>query len=146
MDALNFSRSFFKDLNFWDLNKPFRLIKNFVQAVQRTGWHLEVFIDAGIQTKETMAKWRSRRAEQVRKCKLDVPPGLAVIYGDMFRENGIKVHYSEVDNDDTIAAYAEYNKAHVLSGDKDYYRYLEATFPIYSGFEISNGYLELIES
>ena len=68
---------------------------------------LEVFIDAGIQTKETMDKWKTRRAEQVRKCKLDVPPGLAVIYGDMFRALGVKVYYSEVDNDDTIAAYAE---------------------------------------
>ena len=92
-----------------------------------------------------MDKWRTRRAEQVRKCKLDVPPGLAVIYGDMFRAVGIKVYYSEVDNDDTIAAYAECNQAHVLSGDKDYYRYREATFPIYSDYEIKNGYLELIE-
>jgi len=107
MDALNYSRRFFTDLNFWDLQKPFRKIKKFVKAVERTGWMLEVFIDAGIQTKETMDKWKTRRAEQVRKCKLDVPPGLAVIYGDMFRALGVKVYYSEVDNDDTIAAYAE---------------------------------------
>lgn len=92
-----------------------------------------------------MDKWRTRRAEQVRKCKLDVPPGLAVIYGDMFRAVGIKVYYSEVDNDDTIAAYAECNQAHVLSGDKDYYRYREATFPIYCDYDIKNGYLELTE-
>jgi hypothetical protein len=48
MDALNYSRRFFTDLNFWDLQKPFKKIKNFVHAVQRTGWQLEVFIDAGI--------------------------------------------------------------------------------------------------
>jgi hypothetical protein len=53
-----------------------------------------------------MEKWKSRRAEQVRKCKLDVPPGLAIIYGEMFRDLDVVVHYSEVDNDDTIAAYA----------------------------------------
>ena len=70
-----------------------------------------------------MDKWRSRRAEQVKKCKMDVPPALAVIYGDMFKELGVPVFYSEVDNDDTIAAYAEYNYAYILSGDKDYFRY-----------------------
>ncbi len=56
-----------------------------------------------------MDKWKKRRAEQVRKCELNVPPGLSVIFGDMFRGIGIKVYYSEVDNDDTIAAYAQKN-------------------------------------
>jgi|LauGreDrversion4_2_1035121.scaffolds.fasta_scaffold288614_1 hypothetical protein len=64
----------------------------------------------------------------------------------MFRAVGIKVYYSEVDNDDTIAAYAEKNHAHVLSGDKDYFRYYEARFPIYSDYEIKNGFIELITS
>ena len=77
----------------------------------------------------------------MKKCKLDVPPGLAVLYGDMFKDLQIKVHYSEVDNDDTIAAYAERHGAVVLSGDKDYYRYSKANFPIYSDFEIIRGYL-----
>jgi hypothetical protein len=75
-----------------------------------------------------------------------VPPGLAIIYGDMFRALKLRVHYSDVDNDDTIAAYAEKNGASVLSGDKDYYRYRNAKFPIYSDYEIVDGYLELIYS
>jgi hypothetical protein len=107
---------------------------------------VEAFIDAGIQTKETLQKWRSRREVQVRKCKLDVPQGLAIIYGDMFNSLGVRVHFSEVDNDDTLAAYAQADGAVVLSGDKDFYRYKQGSFPIYSDFELKNGLLELIES
>ena len=83
-----------------------------------------------------MEKWKSRRAEKVRKCYLDMPPGLSIIFGEMFRAFGVVVYYSEVDNDDTIAAYAQANQAHVLSGDKDFYRYIEANFPIYNDYEI----------
>jgi predicted nuclease of predicted toxin-antitoxin system len=57
----------------------------------------------------------------------------------MFKACDIKVHYSEVDNDDTIASYAQKNGACVISGDKDYYRYLGGTFKIYSDYEIING-------
>ena len=92
-------------------------------AAHNAGWHLEVFIDAGIQTKEALDKWKTRRAQQVKKCKLDVPPGLAILYGDMFKDLNVSVNYSDLDNDDTIAAYAEYDGAVVVSGDKDYYRY-----------------------
>jgi hypothetical protein len=105
-----------------------------------------VFIDAGIQTQETLNKWKMRRALQVKKAKLDVPNGLATIYGDMWKELGIRVHYSDIDNDDTIAAWAQHNGASVLSGDKDMYRYLHADFVIYSNFEIDHGYLVLEES
>lgn len=146
VDALNFSRRFFTDLNFWDLQKPFSKIRKFVTAAINSGWHIEVFIDAGIQTKETLQKWKIRRELQVRKCKLDVPPGLAIIYGDMWKANKVKVHYSEVDNDDTLAAFAHRDKAFVLSGDKDFYRYTEATFTIFSDFEIKMGHLVMQES
>jgi len=67
--------------------------------------------------------------------------GLAILYGDMFKDLNITVHYSEVDNDDTIAAFAERDNAVVLSGDKDYYRYANCKFGIYSDFEIIKGRL-----
>ena len=82
----------------------------------------------------------------MKRCKLDVPPGLSILYGEMFKDLNVKVHYSEVDNDDTIAAFAERDGAIVLSGDKDYYRYSKANFPIYSDFEIVKGRLSLIPS
>jgi hypothetical protein len=49
-DALNFSRSFFSDHNFWNLVKPFKKIKDFVEAAQNADWEIEVFIDEGIKT------------------------------------------------------------------------------------------------
>ncbi len=99
------------------------------------------FIDDGIQTKETMKKWRSRREQKVKSCKQQVPPCLAVIYGDMLKQLGVPVFYSVVDNDDTMAAYAQNNFANILSGDKDFFRYLDSTFPIYSDFVIQDGCL-----
>ena len=109
IDALNYSRRFFSDKNFWNLRKPFNKLRKFVNAAKGSGYYIEVFIDAGIQTDETLKKWKLRREQQVRKCKLDVPPTLALIYGDMWKANKVKVHYSEVDNDDTIAAYTEHH-------------------------------------
>jgi hypothetical protein len=64
----------------------------------------------------------------------------------MFKDLKVNVNYSDLDNDDTIAAYAEYDGAVVLSGDKDYYRYSYATFPVFSDYEIINDKLELIPS
>jgi hypothetical protein len=64
----------------------------------------------------------------------------------MFKELRIKVHYSEVDNDDTIAAYAEAHGASLLSGDKDMFRYSKAIFPIYYDYEVNGGYLDLMRS
>jgi hypothetical protein len=48
MDALNYARRYFKNMNFWDLDKPQRKIRKFVTAVLKAGYQLEVFIDEGI--------------------------------------------------------------------------------------------------
>ncbi len=55
------------------------------------------------------------------------------------------VHYSDVDNDDTIAIFAQENGGCVLSGDKDYYRYLKADFKVYRDFKVRKNYLILEE-
>ena len=34
----------------------------------------------------------------------------------------------------------------MLSGDKDFYRYYQARFPIFSDYVIENGFLKLIKS
>jgi hypothetical protein len=64
----------------------------------------------------------------------------------MWHQLSIKVHYSEIDNDDTIAAYAQAHGAAILSGDKDMYRYLNADYIIYSDFEVKHGKLYLQQS
>jgi hypothetical protein len=42
----------------------------------------------------------------VRLGTLGIPPGIQLILGDMFMKNEVPVHFSEIDNDDTIASHA----------------------------------------
>jgi len=55
----------------------------------------------------------------------------------MFVHAGVLVHYSVVDNDDTLAAYAQHHGACVLSRDKDFLRYNGATYIIFKDWEVS---------
>ena len=75
-----------------------------------------------------------------------MPYGLTTLIGDMFANCGVPIHYSEVDNDDTIAAYAQKDNACILSGDRDFNRYIGSTFTVYREFEINKGILNLILS
>lgn len=47
-----------------------------------------------------------RREEETRSGKLSMPAGTQFLIGTMFIQAGVKVHYSVVDNDDTLAAYS----------------------------------------
>lgn len=94
-----------------------------------------------------MNKWVKRREQQVRKCEMNVPTCASTLLGDIFRSFGVPVYYSEVDNDDTMAAYANAYGATILSQDKDYFRYYEGNFTIWCDYEITkNGYLKLTQS
>lgn len=42
---------------------------------------------------------------------------------DAFESNGVPVHFSIYDNDDTLASHAWKDKAEIMSRDKDFYRY-----------------------
>ncbi|CDW82415.1 UNKNOWN [Stylonychia lemnae] len=105
---------------------------------------MEVFIDYGVQTQETQDKWRTRREKEVRDEELNMIPGIQLIIGQLFQKAGYKVHYSEVDNDDTLAAYAQSYGADILSADKDFMRYRNRSYKIYCDFEIEKGKLKLI--
>jgi hypothetical protein len=61
VDALNYSKKFFTSPNFWNIRIPLRNIKDFYYAAKNSGFTLEVFIDAGMQSEEAEAKWKSRR-------------------------------------------------------------------------------------
>jgi hypothetical protein len=65
VDILNYSKRFFTTPNFWNVKFPLRNIKDFYYAAKNSGYVLEVFIDAGIQTEEANQKWMSRREQQV---------------------------------------------------------------------------------
>ncbi len=60
------------------------MVGQFVRAGQMSGWTMEVFIDAGMSTKEAFEKWKTRREDDVRLGSLGMPPGLQQILGQLF--------------------------------------------------------------
>eukprot|EP00347_Sterkiella_histriomuscorum_P004115 403361696 len=77
-----------------------------------------------------------KRENEVASCMKIRPICLTSLYGDMWRELGIKVHFSDVDNDDTLAAYAQNFDANILSRDKDFYRYKKRKFKVFAQYQI----------
>jgi predicted nuclease of predicted toxin-antitoxin system len=62
------------------------------------------------------------------------------------RIKGVTVHYSTVDNDVTIASYAEEWEGIVLSSDSDFKtRFQNYSYQVYEDFEIVGERLELIK-
>ena len=112
----------------------------FVKAARQSNFKIECFIDRS--RKENMKTWEERK---IKECNFGVkttPVGLAVILGTIFQQYGIKVHYSAIDNDDTVAAFAYHKGGHVHSKDTDFFRYFIDEFTrtppykIYSGFSV----------
>lgn len=145
VDGLNFSNDFGFVTRTWNLKKPVELISAFVQAAKKSGYTLKVFIDAGMESEEALKKWKTRREAEVRGEYKDVPQGLYILMGDMFRRAGVEVVYSPetADNDDCIAAYANADSADILSNDRDFFRYRHRKYQLFGSFEILDGYLKL---
>eukprot|EP00667_Euglena_gracilis_P013979 EG_transcript_14456 len=143
-DILNFSGYFFPHGAPWNLQHAVRSAERLCDAAQASGFGLKVFIDAEVESDEAIARWRKRREDEVRKMKRDMPQGLLTLLGEVFAELGVEVHYSvERDLDDTLAFFAEADKAAVVSGDSDFFRYTDSTFLLYSAFSIVDGQLVL---
>ena len=131
MDILNYSSSFFdiprheaRRVDFeLDLHSARNKIESFVHASRAMGFKIIGFIDKSISTKETLDKWYSRRNEElvsgVRYCVAN----MSIILGSIFQSLGVTVHFSTVDCDDTIAAFAYHLQGSVLSRDCDFFRY-----------------------
>lgn len=144
VDGLNYAEEFFpRDGSFWKLEEAQTLVNEFARAASHSGWHVEIFIDAGMSTKEARDKWHQRREDDVRLGTLGMPPGLQYLLGTMYSKAGLKVHYSSVDNDDTLAAYATAHGACVMSEDKDFFRYRNSKFTVFNRFEIVGDKLKL---
>jgi hypothetical protein len=138
VDVLNYATDFFP-LSDWNVSRAFARVTKFVNASTRSGYTLKAFIDDTIVSAEAMSKWKRRREDEVRKGKKNVPHGMNSMLGEMFGKCGVHVLYSaEADNDDTIAAYAHEHGAGILSRDKDMFRYIGATYSVYSEYSISN--------
>jgi len=117
----------------------------FVTAARKAGLELKVFIDAGIESDEALAKWRSRREEDVKLERRDVPQGNSVLVGDIFHSLGVEVLYSAAnqDLDDCLASFAFHDRASILSNDGDYFRYRKRNWEQFGKFKIQNGNLLL---
>ena len=131
MDILNYSNSFFKiprnskrTVDFEsDLKKARRKIEMFVEASRASGYEIIGFIDKSISTEETMDKWYSRRRKEMECGTKDCITNMSLILGSIFQSLGVTVHFSTVDCDDTIAAFAYHLQGSVLSRDCDFFRY-----------------------
>jgi hypothetical protein len=138
VDVLNYSTDFFP-LSDWNVTRAFARVKHFVDELARAGIGLKAFLDDTVISAEAMSKWQHRREVEVQQGKKNVPHGMNSMLGEMFGKCGVDVLYSsEADNDDTIAAYAHEHGAGILSRDKDMFRYIGATFPVYSEYSRSS--------
>ena len=61
----------------------------------------------------------------------------------MFINANVKVHWSSVDNDDTLASYAQEYGADVLSEDKDFFRYRNMKYDVFRSYDIKENKLKL---
>ena len=86
-------------------------ISEFVLAAQQSGYKIIGFIDKAIATGEALEKWFDRRTKQMESGHMNVFVKLPVIVGSIFSSLGVEVHYSTIDCDDTIAAFA--HKVHI---------------------------------
>eukprot|EP00347_Sterkiella_histriomuscorum_P018214 403346355 len=144
VDGLNFIRNFFLNMNFWDLDSANENIKRFIEAANNTGYEVEVFIDAGIQSEELLKRWIERREDIVKTCVMDCPTCITAFVGEMFRNLNIKIHYTVVDKSDTLACFANHYGADILSASTDFVRYRGLKYKIYRQFEIDKTTNKLI--
>ena len=98
-------------------------VKNFIHASSNSGYKIICFIDKSMSTKETYDKWISRRKRELQVGKKNVVVNMSLILGSIFQSLGVLVHFTKVDCDDTIAAFAFRHGGSVLSKDCDFYRY-----------------------
>ena len=158
MDILNYSSRFFdiaqrnegRTVDFEsDLRSARGKIQDFVAASRASGYKIIGFIDKSISTGETQEKWISRREEELYSGRRNCVANMNVILGSIFQSLGVSVHYSTIDCDDTIAAFAYHMNGSVLSRDCDFFRYYadndgrRPPYQVYFNFSVCYGRLSL---
>lgn len=154
VDTLNYCQDFFKisSTNSVDWEQDLKLAKKkvlkFISAARKSNIYLEGFIDKSMSTQETVNKWKKRRERELVTGKCIKIANISILVGELFKQGGVRVHYSTIDNDDTIAAFAHHYVGDVLSRDTDFFRYRsnssETPFKIYFSYHITrDGYLHL---
>jgi len=157
MDVLNFGTTFLglmtkKKKKLWrnEIIRGRKKVKAFVKAANRADIEIIGFIDKSVSTAEAIKKWKTRRKKELNAGKMLVIPDFSSLIGSLFKEQGITIHYSTIDCDDTIAAFAYRLGADVLSQDNDFFRYFTSSsekrppYNVFSMFHINKGVLKLI--
>lgn len=150
-DFFNFPRMSLMQTSDFEENLKYgrKKISEFVSAAQQSGYKIIGFIDKAIATGEALEKWFDRRTKQMESGHMNVFVKLPVIVGSIFSSLGVEVHYSTIDNDDTIAAFAHKLGGGVLSRDQDFFRNHTGSYtgvppyPVYFDFTLSQNRLTL---
>lgn len=145
IDILNYGTDFFPIGKRWSIPRAYHKVGEFVEAARNASFTcIKCFIDDSNPSIEAAQKWKTRREAEIRHGKKEVPQGFAVLLGDLFRMHGVEVLFSgECDNDDTLAFHAHHDRAVLLSGDKDFFRYVGADYILYDTYKISSNVMEL---
>ena len=83
-----------------------RKIQDFMEYTRHLGFTIIGFIDRSISSKETYKKWVSRRISELNSGRRTTMVNFQLIVGSIFQSLGVTIHFSTIDCDDTIAAFA----------------------------------------
>ena len=97
--------------------------KVFMELIRKRYNDIRVIIDAGFSHPETIESYKQRREKSIFNREILVPSCLSQYIGDAFREAGAPVYFCFEDREDTMANWASLDKAHILSSDKDFYKF-----------------------
>jgi len=151
IDAMNIMSSIFPASsipNHWDLDSSFLKVKKLVNAAKVSNIQIKMFFDCDNPSEEAIQKWTLRREQEVEERYRTMPATSGFLLGNMFSQCGVETHYSyESDNDDTLAFFAQNDKASILSKDRDFFRYQGRHYEIFSDFDYNkDGTLKLVPS
>ena len=66
IDIFNFNAHFYTPNDcHWKIKEARAKVKAFVQAARDSGYDIEIFIDAALETEEAILKWKSRREKEI---------------------------------------------------------------------------------
>lgn len=83
-------------------------------------------------TREALHKFEKRTCDRILgKQEEKRPTFFTEMMMGLFKRHGIKIHYSTIDNDDTLATHAQIDGANVVSNDNDFFRY-NCRFKLYT--------------
>lgn len=132
-DAMNYLERFFPldEPQFADavpavlLEEAERRVRLTLDAARRSNLRLVFCFDTGQATEESKAKWEERRFAEVKRGRRRLPCGAEMLFAAVLEEEGATVVFApdEMDGDDAVAALASRFKGHVLSRDRDMFRY-----------------------